>query len=140
MWAAVAGWAVAQSLKVLLNARRERRLDFQWFVDTGGMPSAHSAFVAALATATGVRHGFGSGLFALAAAFAIVVMADAAGLRRAAGQQAETLNRIVDDLYQTGHVRPERLRELLGHTPVEVLSGATLGALVALAVLRLSGA
>ncbi len=122
-------------MKVIILVERNRRLDFRWLVDTGGMPSSHSAFATALATAVGLEFGFGSGLFAVAVAFAVVVMADAAGLRRAAGKQAEILNQIVNEIYTEGRVHQERLKEFLGHTPVEVFVGALLGVLMALASL-----
>ena len=94
------------------------------------MPSSHSAFVTSLATGVGLTEGFDSTLFALAAVFALIVMYDAAGVRRAAGKQARVLNAIIEDLNRR-ELHPERLRELLGHTPVEVLAGALLGILIA---------
>lgn len=95
------------------------------------MPSSHSAFVTSLATGVGLVEGFDSTLFALAAVFALIVMYDAAGVRRAAGKQARVLNAIIEDLNRR-ELHPERLRELLGHTPVEVVAGARLGVLVAI--------
>jgi acid phosphatase family membrane protein YuiD len=94
------------------------------------MPSSHSAFTSSLAVAIGIEAGFDSALFALALGFALVVMYDAAGIRRAAGKQAAVLNHIVDELFHSGRIRENRLRELLGHTPVEVLAGAALGVAV----------
>lgn len=94
------------------------------------MPSSHSAFVTSLGTGVGFKEGFGSAVFALAAAFALIVMYDAAGVRRAAGRQAQVLNAIVEDLNRR-ELHPQRLRELLGHTPFEVLIGALLGVIVA---------
>ena len=94
------------------------------------MPSSHSAFVTSLSTAVGIELGFDSVIFALAAAFAVVVMYDASGVRRAAGRQAKVLNAILEDLNRR-ELHPERLRELLGHTPFEVLVGALLGVVVA---------
>lgn len=95
------------------------------------MPSSHSAFVTSLATGVGLVEGSDSTLFALAAVFALIVMYDAAGVRRAAGKQARVLNAIIEDLNRR-ELHPERLRELLGHTPVEVVAGALLGVLVAI--------
>jgi acid phosphatase family membrane protein YuiD len=121
-------WAIAQILKVFIVLWTQKRWDFTRLVGSGGMPSSHSALVTALATCVGKAFGFDSGEFALALTIAMVVMYDAAGVRRAAGKQAEVLNQILDDLY---HHRTEfnskRLKELLGHTPVEVLAGASLG-------------
>ncbi|MGE5552778.1 MAG: divergent PAP2 family protein [Betaproteobacteria bacterium] len=127
-------WFIAQSLKVILTLVTERRFNFRRFVGAGGMPSSHSAFVTSLATAIGQRTGWDSSLTALAWVFAMIVMYDAAGVRQAAGKQAEILNQIVDDLYHGGRVREDRLKELIGHTPVEVFAGAILGVLVAVAL------
>ena len=95
------------------------------------MPSAHSAGVSALATAVGLRMGFDTAGFAVALMFALVTMFDAQGVRRAAGRQAIVLNKIVDELSAGGPVSQERVKELLGHTPVEVIVGAVLGCLTA---------
>lgn len=128
---AFAGWFIAQTLKVIHTLLTERRLNFRRFVGAGGMPSSHSAFVTSLATAIGQREGWDSPVTALAWVFAMIVMYDAAGVRQAAGKQAEILNQIVDDLYHGGRVREDRLKELLGHSPFEVVVGAALGVLVA---------
>jgi acid phosphatase family membrane protein YuiD len=100
--------------------------------ETGGMPSSHSAIVMALTAAVGKYSHVTSPEFAIALIFSIVVMYDAAGLRRAAGRQAAVLNRLVDDLMHMRGVEEQKLRELLGHTPVEVLVGAVLGIAVGL--------
>ncbi len=131
MLAALIAWVIAQSLKIVSWAVASKELNFKRLVEPGGMPSSHSAFVTSLATAAGVKEGFDSSLFALALVFAMVVMYDAAGVRRAAGKQARVLNAIVEDLNRR-ELHPERLRELLGHTPFEVLIGALLGILIAL--------
>lgn len=91
------------------------------------MPSSHAAGVAALATACGIEFGFHSGFFALAAIFAMVTMFDAQGVRRSTGEQAEILNRVVDDMYFHQKVDMIRIREFVGHTPVQVLVGSLLG-------------
>lgn len=130
------GWVVGQGLKVALAARQHRRFDVRWFLGTGGMPSAHSSGVSALTMAVGFQLGFHTAVFAVALMFALVTMFDAQGVRRAAGRQAMALNRIVDDLYQKKPVSPERLKELLGHTPVEVFVGSALGCLIALLMYR----
>lgn len=121
------GWAVAQTLKVLIFYIRQHRIDFRLFVGTGGMPSSHSAFVSTLATSIGFTSGWSSPVFLLALGVAVVIMSDAAGVRRAAGQQAKILNGIIDDLYSSRSVPPQRLKELLGHTPFQVFIGALLG-------------
>ncbi len=94
------------------------------------MPSSHSAMVVSLATGIAIRDGSGSNLFALALALAVIVMYDAAGVRRAASIQARILNQIIDELFQGHPISETRLRELLGHTPIEVLAGAALGGII----------
>ncbi len=135
IWAAGVAWFVAQALKVMIALITERKLNFRRFVGTGGMPSAHSAFVSALAAAVGIKTGWNSTISAVALVLALVVMYDAAGVRYAAGKQAEVLNRIIDDLYRGGAVQQGRLKELLGHTPKEVIVGAGLGIIIARMVL-----
>ena len=122
---------LAQIAKFLGYWAATRKVNFTRLVSTGGMPSAHSAGVCALCTAVGFRSGTESTVFAVTLYFSLVVMYDAAGLRRAAGQQARLLNRIVE---QHGDPQSERkLFELLGHTPFEVFIGALLGVGAALA-------
>jgi hypothetical protein len=116
---------IAQSTKVIAYIIQHKSINFKIFTTTGGMPSSHSAFVIGMATTTGLIDGFQSTTFALSLGFALVVMYDAAGLRRAAGRMAATLNKIVDHVYNVP--TSEKLRELLGHTPVEVFIGALLG-------------
>ncbi len=125
---------IAQILKIIYNFVREGKVDFRIITSTGGMPSSHSASVMALTTAVGIESGWNSPLFGVTLFFSLIVMYDAAGIRRAAGRQAEILNRIMDDLYQgrTLYEEGEKLKELLGHTPVEVIVGAILGVVVAL--------
>ena len=101
------------------------------FVETGGMPSSHAAGVAALATSVGIESGFGSLLFGVTLYFSLIVMYDAAGLRRAAGRQAEILTRLIDEHFEHPERETQKLMELLGHTPLEVLVGATIGVLSA---------
>ncbi len=129
--ATVLSWVVAQTIKVLLAVRRERRFDFRWLGGMGGMPSVHSAGVAALATGVGLEKGFESAAFAVALVFALVTMFDAQGVRRAAGKQAVILNKMVSEVYTRGQVSEERLKELIGHTPIEVLVGGVIGCLLA---------
>ncbi len=119
---------MAQALKLLVELAKHRKLDVRVLVTTGGMPSAHSALVTSLATGVGQSIGWASPEFALAMVFAIIVMYDAAGVRQAAGKQARILNQMIDELF---HEKPDfsqdRLKELLGHTPVQVIAGSALG-------------
>jgi acid phosphatase family membrane protein YuiD len=94
----LSAWVIAQTIKVAIGVIRQRRFDFRWFVGTGGMPSSHTTGASCLATAIGLECGFNSVYFALAAAFAIVVMFDAQGVRRATGKQARILNKITEDI------------------------------------------
>ncbi len=130
----ILAWIVAQTIKVLIGVIRQKKFDFRWFVGTGGMPSSHAAGASCLAAAIGIEYGFDSVFFALAASFALVVMFDAQGVRRAAGKQAQLLNMITEDIYWQGKVKENRLRELIGHTPVEVIVGFFVGITVALLV------
>ena len=128
-------WFVAQLLKVIHTIIKSKRIDFSRFVGSGGMPSSHSSFVTALATAVGLEDGFVGSAFAIATVLALVVMYDAAGVRRAAGQQAKILNKIVEEWEQADFEHTDkRLEELLGHTPKEVFVGGLLG--IAIALLR----
>lgn len=124
-------WTLAQTLKVLFHLLVARKLDLRYWVSAGGMPSAHSALVASLATAIAIQEGLRSPLFALAVVFAIVVMFDAQGVRRATAIQAAILNEIIDELFQGHPISEHHLRELLGHTPVQVFVGAALGVAIA---------
>lgn len=125
-------WFIAQTIKVALGVLRTKHFDFRWFIGTGGMPSAHAAGSSALAVVVGMDYGFSTPLFALAAVFAIVTMFDAQGVRRSSGKQAQLLNKILDDIYWKGKIQEDRLKELLGHTPVEVFMGSIIGILLAL--------
>ena len=123
----------AQGLKVIIELIRYREVNFRYLVGTGGMPSAHSALVGALATGIGQSMGWSSPDFAIACLFAVIVMYDAAGVRQAAGKQAKLLNQITDELFQEGHnFNEEKLKELLGHTPFQVLAGLILGITVSM--------
>ncbi len=130
--APLVAWAIAQAAKVILTSVRQHRLNLQVLAHTGGMPSSHAAIVMGMATSVGKYSGVSSSAFAIALIFSFVVMYDAAGLRRAAGRQAEVLNRLVEDLVHMRGMQEQKLRELLGHTPVEVLVGAVLGIVVGL--------
>ena len=125
-------WVLAQATKVLVGVFQEKRFNFRWFIGTGGMPSSHAAGASALATAVGLDQGFGSVLFAIAASFAMVTMFDAQGVRRSTGQQAWILNKMMDDIYWKGQIETKRLKELVGHTPIQVLAGFIFGIVCAL--------
>ena len=128
-----ASWATAQVLKVVIQLLTKKRLDWRRIWGSGGMPSSHSAFVCACAASTGMLYGFSSPLFAIAAVIAIVVMYDAANVRKAAGEQAKILNYMMD---HWSEMKPElfgkELKELLGHTPMQVVMGALLGVAIGL--------
>jgi acid phosphatase family membrane protein YuiD len=125
--APLVAWAIAQAAKVILTSWRQRKLNLRVLAETGGMPSSHAAIVMGMTTAVGKYAGVSSAAFAIALIFSFVVMYDAAGLRRAAGRQAAILNRLVEDLVHMRGMQEQKLRELLGHTPVEVVVGALLG-------------
>ncbi|XP_044494497.1 uncharacterized membrane protein YuiD-like [Mangifera indica] len=129
---AVLSFVIAQSIKFFTFWYRERRCDLKQFVGSGGMPSSHSATVTALAMAIGLQEGFGGSLFAIALILACVVMYDATGVRLQAGRQAELLNQIVYELPSEHPLAESRpLRELLGHTPPQVIAGGLLGIVTA---------
>jgi len=127
----ISAWLIAQATKLAIGVIQHRKFDFRWFLGPGGMPSSHVAGASCLATAVGIEKGFSSAFFALAAAFALVVMFDAQGVRRSTGKQARILNKIMDDIYWQGKIQEIRLRELVGHTPVEVIVGLVLGIIIA---------
>ncbi|MBN1594715.1 divergent PAP2 family protein [candidate division FCPU426 bacterium] len=127
VWVVLTAWFAASLIKVLIHLIQEKRFDFRLLVDTGRMPSSHSAFICSLATVIGLETGWSSPIFMLALGVAILVMNDAAGVRRAAGHQARILNMIMDDLNQKGQFKPERLKEFLGHTRLEVMAGSAIG-------------
>ncbi len=132
-WIALFVGFIVQGYKGFTAFVTTGRWNLRRFVETGGMPSSHSASVAALSTAVGLQEGFNSALFAVTLYFSLIVMYDAAGLRRAAGRQAAVLNRLIDRHFQHPEGDTQRLMELLGHTPLEVLVGGLLGVLSALA-------
>lgn len=135
LMAALVATVVAQVLKLVIVLLTERRWALSRLLETGGMPSSHSAAVAALAVTLGLAYGWGSPEFAIAAVFGSIVMYDATGIRRAAGLQAELINELVNELahlFDEGF-KPQALRTLLGHTYPQVIVGALLGVAVALA-------
>jgi len=134
-------WTIAQLLKLFAVLAREKRLDWWFLFRSGGMPSSHTALVCALAATVAMMQGFGSVAFGITAILAIVVMYDAAGVRRAVSRQSTILNRIVRELREKrprGEVERE-LREFIGHTPFQVIVGAVLGIFVAWLWLTISG-
>lgn len=125
---ALVACVIAQLLKLMIEVIQNRKLSVQVLVTTGGMPSSHSALVTALATGVGQTVGWSSSEFAVATVFAIIVMYDAAGVRQAAGKQARILNQMIDELFnEHPEFNQDRLKELLGHTPFEVIAGSALG-------------
>ena len=125
---AFVAWAAAQFLKMVLFAILERQVNWRRLIDTGGLPSAHSAFVTGLATGVGAADGIASSTFAIAAVFALIVMYDAMSLRREAGKHADLLNELLLlSFIKEAFQEREALKELIGHTPLEVLAGAGLG-------------
>ncbi|MCR5210552.1 MAG: divergent PAP2 family protein [Lachnospiraceae bacterium] len=126
---AVSGWLVAQISKTILHTIVSRKFDAERLVGTGGMPSSHSATVCGLATGVFLSSGAGSVEFAVAAALAIIVMYDALGIRRQAGEQAKVLNEMIEVFSNMGKdISPEdRLKEFVGHTPFQVFVGALIG-------------
>lgn len=126
------GWFVAQAIKIPIHRIVEHEWDLTRFFGSGGMPSSHSSMVTAGAVAIGALQGFDSPSFALAVAFAMIVMYDAAGVRRETGTQAAVINQILKDVLINGkQISDEELKELVGHTPLEVVCGAITGLLVA---------
>ncbi|NEQ34580.1 MAG: divergent PAP2 family protein, partial [Leptolyngbya sp. SIO4C5] len=122
---------IAQVLKAVIEYLRHGKINLRVLVETGGMPSAHSALVTALASGIGQTMGWGSPAFAVTSVFAVIVMYDATGVRQAAGKQARILNQIVDEFFQENtEFNEDRLKELLGHTPVQVIAGSALGAAI----------
>lgn len=131
IWTALLAWLVAQVLKVITDLIKGKHLNVRRFVGAGGMPSSHSSMVTALCTAVALNEGLGSTMFALSAVLAMIVMYDAAGVRRETGIQAKMLNWMAENWHEGDAIRYEKkLKEFVGHTPLEVLAGAILGVLI----------
>jgi uncharacterized protein len=128
---ALVSMLIAQTLKIFFYYLRHKKLNFRVFVQSSGMPSSHTAMVMGLSTSVGITEGWDSVAFAIAIVFSMIVMYDAAGVRRAAGKQATILNVMMEDFFTKKKIEEYRLKELLGHTPVEVVFGALLGMVVA---------
>ncbi len=125
-------WFCIQTFKVIYDLVKTKKFNFKRIMGAGGMPSSHTAVVTSLATLIGKYEGVGSSEFAIAVIFAMVVMYDAAGVRRAAGKQAHLLNKIIETPGLTNVEVQERLVEVLGHTPLQVIVGALIGIIVGL--------
>jgi len=124
-------WVAAQILKVIITLIIDKKLNLTRLIGSGGMPSSHSAVVMSLTTALGLEYGWESVYFMIAFIFSLVVMYDASGVRRAVGKQAIILNTMLEDLYEHKRIKEEKLKELIGHTPYEVIMGAILGIIIA---------
>ena len=131
---AVAGWAAAQVIKTIVNFCITKSFDPERLIGSGGMPSSHSAFVCSLTTAAAIHYGLGSPEFAITFALAFIVMYDATGVRRETGKQAQLLNEIMDVFknYEGFPTAEDKLKELVGHTPLQVGAGAILGIIIAI--------
>jgi acid phosphatase family membrane protein YuiD len=123
---------IAQLVKIIAKFFRTGRIDWRMLAKTGGMPSSHSCCTMGMAVSVGLIEGFNSVPFAIALCLAMIVMYDAAGLRRTVGLQAKVLNQIMEEIFsEHPHLSPNRIKEFLGHTPVEVFAGAALGSVIA---------
>ena len=134
IFAIVLSWFVAQTAKVITDYFRNKKLNVMTFLDTGGMPSSHSASVASLTTVVGLYYSFVSIPFCIASVFALITMFDAAGVRRSVGRQAQILNKMIEDLESHHEIGANRVKELLGHTPIQVFAGMFLGITIAIIV------
>ncbi|MCI5893332.1 MAG: divergent PAP2 family protein [Clostridiales bacterium] len=128
----LSAWLLSCVIKGIIECIKNKKIDWSRFFGPGGMPSSHSTIVCSLAVCVGIYEGFDSAVFVVCCALALIVMYDASGVRRAAGEQAKIINMIVDAWEERDPVLKEKkLKELLGHTPLEVLGGAILGVLFA---------
>lgn len=124
---AVIAVSISQAIKLVYYYYKEKKINFKYLASSGGFPSSHAATVTALTLTVGLSEGFGSNFFIIAVIFSLIVMYDAAGVRQAAGEQAKILNRITEELLPSKKFNEESLKELIGHTPMEVLAGAVIG-------------
>lgn len=138
LWTSLLAWILAQIAKIVINFLLEKKWDFDLLTSSGGFPSSHTAIVCALAIGIGKTDGWDTSLFAIAVALAVIVMYDAAGVRRATGNHARIINHLV--LWMREHptdflgynIQEEKFKELIGHTPFEVFGGAILGCAIGL--------
>jgi uncharacterized protein len=131
-WTTIGAWAIAQLMKPALEFLETRRWSWGLWFSSGGMPSSHSALVCSAMVSVGLFHGFDSPVFALAVAVAMVVVYDAAGVRREAGKHAERINIVFEELFSGQPISEKQLKEVIGHTPTEVIAGVLLGIATAL--------
>ena len=131
---AMAGWFLAQGVKPFVHYARTRRWNWGLWFSAGGMPSSHSALMSATTMSIGLFEGFDSGLFALAMAITMIVVYDAAGVRRQAGMHAERINRMINELFTVQPLNEKQLKEVLGHTPRQVIAGVFFGLSIAFVV------
>ena len=133
LWCAVSAWFIAQALKIPTYWLVEKKWEWTRFFGSGGMPSSHTAFVVSLAIMIGTLVGYDQPEFALAVILACIVMYDATGVRRETGLQAEIINDIVRKVFVDGEpITDSELKELIGHTKIEVAGGFVVGVLTAL--------
>jgi len=132
--AALAGWLIGQTLKFPLEYLLNKRWDWGIIFSAGGLPSSHSSTVTAVALSIGFQEGFDTAIFALSAAIGMIVIYDATGVRRQAGIHAERINEIMRDFIESRHFQQKDLKEMLGHTPIEVIAGVVLGVLISLTI------
>lgn len=131
--AAATAWFIAQAIKMILSFIENKQIDWSLATASGGMPSSHTAFVIAATTMIGKTEGMESSMFALAVVLSIVVMYDAMNVRRAVGHMGQTLNQIINNINKSGKVNVENVKEILGHSPLQVLAGLVLGLIVGVA-------
>jgi len=124
-------WVLNQGVKLIIFYFTEKKWDIRRFIGAGGMPSTHSALSICVATTIGIKEGWDSPLFALAITIAFIIMTDAAGVRRETGEQAKVLNKIILEFFNEIKLKDKRLKELIGHTPFEVIVGAFIGIIMA---------
>ncbi len=132
--AAVLAWVIGQFLKFPLDYMLNKRWNWGIMFSAGGLPSSHSSLVTAVTLTIGLREGFDSAIFALSASIAMIVIYDAAGVRRQAGIHAERINEIMKNFFESGQLPEKELKEMLGHTPFEVVTGIILGVAISLAL------
>ncbi len=136
LWVAILSWAIAQLIKFFIEVFKNKKVRLSLFFSSGGMPSSHTSFVTAMATSVGMLEGFNSTAFALSAVLSLIVMYDAAGVRRAAGKHAAAINNLIENIEDTGFKLDTKLKELLGHSPIEVAAGAVLGVITSVLLIK----
>lgn len=132
LFISLTAWTLAQLIKVPIGFLMEHRLNWGLLFSSGGMPSSHSALMSAVTLSIGLYEGFETPLFALAFAISMVVIYDAAGVRREAGRHAEKINILINELFSGKQISEEQLKEVIGHTPGQVVAGVALGTIIPL--------